>query len=198
MSEITNRLNLGRSGKNVVLLHPQDYRKEDFPVIEEQDIGLQCTDNFRVRKLGPGWKGEKDTDWYCLEAVPITNCVKEDNQTPLPIREYLQWALTDKVYETLTDDFLDKLDQDFGVTVTFKPVEIPPDLDITPLKAWDYLQDHLRRVFSVFATSEEEPDWKDQLMEKGIIFALGAFFMYFVVKSGVISAISVVAPLLGV
>ena len=197
MSDISDRFNLalGR-GKQVVLLHPQDFRREVFPVLQEEAIGLECPEGYRVRKLGPGWKSDKDTSWYCLDAYPITNCVTEDNQEPLPIRAYLKWALTPERFETLSDDFLDMLDQDFGVTVTFKPVEIPKELNITAQIAFDYLQDHFRRVFALWGRSEEERDWKDALMEKGIIFALGAFFMYFVVKSGIIAAVSVVAPLL--
>ena len=188
---MSKRLSLPtRSDKTVMLLHPEDYRRDDIPVSQEQGVGLLCDEyeghRYKIRKLGPGWKGKKDTIWFSLEGTPLTNCVVEDNQEPLDILEFLEWAWTPDVVKQLDDSLKKKLITDFGVTVKINPVNIPKEVDLTPLKAWDYLEDHNREVFKGFAESEEVRSWKDDLFEKGILFLFGAFAMYFFMGLGII------------
>jgi hypothetical protein len=171
--------------KEVLLLRPVDHRGAKLNVKRESDAGLKCHKyegiEYLVYKHGPGWSFAKEDKFLAVEGTPITTYISQDDELKeVSVLEFLRFAWGDtNYYNRLPDELKDLLegtgDHRWAATVTVKPQELDPMLELDPLKAQAILREHNIEMMEDFAQAEPKRDKLKDALTTMIPILLGFF-----------------------
>jgi len=174
--------------KEIILFRPNDYRYETLRVVDEDGIMLTAKKGRvtkRFWKHGPGWTHGRVTRFLAVEGNPVTAWLAEGERKEARVDEFLRSVWGSDAYENIPPEFRARLSE-IGATVTVEPSKLPENVDMSPVKANEILQESDLRSFSAAWGQIAKISSQEGLIGRIIYILLGAFAMYFAVKQGII------------
>ena len=173
---------------------PLGHRYIEYPVTREQErlvLSEQKEETYRLYKLGSSWSGEKGDLFLGREGSPITSVVKTDpdgGEQWMGLMDFLREIWGQKQLNSLPEELAGPLRDNWMVEVTVAPAEVDgeaqPFLDV--ITANELLFESNLVQAAAVGKATEEVSKIAQIMAFLMPFAIGAFFMYFIVKQGII------------
>lgn len=177
--------------KEVMLIHPEDYRYDILEVTNETDLcAVTKPHNGVVRRLwkhGPALSQGKTYRFLAVEGRPVTTWLTDDEkEVEGSIKQFLTYSWGEEVYRNLPVELKRKIETDWMATVSVQPVYFEDVGAVQKLKSDEWLFESDLMAMDNFGKSTPKKDWKSDLVNKLMLLAVGAFGMYFFVKQGII------------
>jgi len=185
-------INQRRPIKYVEQLRPRDRRINRMNAQRETDLSVFCkykNDVWRFIKKGTAWTGVHGvtpfTRFFGVETKAWTTIFKDAAKFEVSISEYLKDLWGEDFYRTIPDKQRSDI-EDTKVGVTVEPVTDFTDLQWSEVSAEQVTEEDQRTLVKNSAGATKDGNTMKDMYRMAMVFALGAFFMYFVLRQGYI------------